>query len=1042
MSAALKQQLPWIKRTVMAALGIAPPADPNVVETQADSQFSAFEETQADAVTAHDVLGLAGQVIQLISVDCTGDCHRVVLSDRQHTIVAYVSDAGDAIALGQSRSDEVPDTRAALVKRKGGLFVLDAFYVATERIALPGFQHVGAPRFCLVIDRMRYWGSAGAVGTPRDLRSDDAVARILANTPVKRLHEVLAHVQRPPRASAFSRSFSEFLPWAARPERKKGLARRPRGSAAPGAMVVLDAEAHRVPFNQHALLPELVDGLVAGVPPTASASSSSSVTGAPAAVLVSETRAARAAAPEHDVQTQGLTIANHLAKFKTSMSVPGRGLVRIPVGAGFAKPVAELYATDPTFCAEYAAAIATPMDIGTIQKRLRAGARFYGDDVEKLYRDFELIVSNCRTFNVGVNGTESCLLASELEAECKRLFALRFPLHADAVWLSEHQPEVQQQPDAQHQREAQPQAATEHIDAQRRNIQLLVAQCAPKGAVRKGSSAYASQRALWAQLWPLLVARGWTRVDEPKPHAAPQYYFLPAGVQRRVPGSRSSAHPRGVLDSRWKSRTDYWDSVKLVILHLAAVDPGALVLAARAVREAAAEQRRRDDAAGSAVAGAGDGASYGAPTAAKAKQAKPYKQSKGGQRSEAALGQLLKRAAVAAATAVGASASAGAPPPPAAAAAAAAAATAASADTLDTDALQFDWMNDAAQSTLLYAEYASTSELTASVQRSRRAQRAREETDLANNALEEGAHAAHAVAGCLVRRDNAGMLPLHYAAEEGSLPCVELLLRRGADPHAQPRSIAGRRGPTALILAAQQGHGAVVDALLCAMRAESLRDVALYAAARASVRAGEVIAILEAHAARSSPPFAFDCSHGAEATAVPALNTMGDRAPATPMPPGFCYVTGTRQVGDGRGCRVCQRIDDAASMLLCDGCESEWHMACVGLAEVPTDAWFCRGCAVSSAVAREEQRASSPAGAPAVVGGPSAEASAGALPARAAAAPAIQNRTQRAFVRRIANLGARVRCCDCVGGCDTNPSCACRRRNKPPANVSRDAKRR
>ena len=430
MSAALKQQLPWIKRTVMAALGIAPPADPNVVETQADSQFSAFEETQADAVTAHDVLGLAGQVIQLISVDCTGDCHRVVLSDRQHTIVAYVSDAGDAIALGQSRSDEVPDTRAALVKRKGGLFVLDAFYVATERIALPGFQHVGAPRFCLVIDRMRYWGSAGAVGTPRDLRSDDAVARILANTPVKRLHEVLAHVQRPPRASAFSRSFSEFLPWAARPERKKGLARRPRGSAAPGAMVVLDAEAHRVPFNQHALLPELVDGLVAGVPPTASASSSSSVTGAPAAVLVSETRAARAAAPEHDVQTQGLTIANHLAKFKTSMSVPGRGLVRIPVGAGFAKPVAELYATDPTFCAEYAAAIATPMDIGTIQKRLRAGARFYGDDVEKLYRDFELIVSNCRTFNVGASGLESRLLASALDAECKRLFALRFPLFA------------------------------------------------------------------------------------------------------------------------------------------------------------------------------------------------------------------------------------------------------------------------------------------------------------------------------------------------------------------------------------------------------------------------------------------------------------------------------------------------------------------------------------------------------------------------------------------------------------------------------------
>jgi len=78
-----------------------------------------------------------------------------------------------------------------------------------------------------------------------------------------------------------------------------------------------------------------------------------------------------------------------------------------------------------------------PKDLGTIQKRLREGAAaFYGDDVAKLYRDFQLIVSNCRAFNVGADGRESLVLASALEAECNRLFAHRFPSFAQPPPLS------------------------------------------------------------------------------------------------------------------------------------------------------------------------------------------------------------------------------------------------------------------------------------------------------------------------------------------------------------------------------------------------------------------------------------------------------------------------------------------------------------------------------------------------------------------------------------------------------------------------------
>ena len=43
-------------------------------------------------------------------------------------------------------------------------------------------------------------------------------------------------------------------------------------------------------------------------------------------------------------------------------------------------------------------------------------------------------------------------------------------------------------------------------------------------------------------------------------------------------------------------------------------------------------------------------------------------------------------------------------------------------------------------------------------------------------------------------------------------------------------------------------------------------------------------------------------------------------------------------------CMVCGLSSDPFVVLLCDGCENEAHLACVGLSHVPVGEWFCPSC--------------------------------------------------------------------------------------------------
>ena len=43
-------------------------------------------------------------------------------------------------------------------------------------------------------------------------------------------------------------------------------------------------------------------------------------------------------------------------------------------------------------------------------------------------------------------------------------------------------------------------------------------------------------------------------------------------------------------------------------------------------------------------------------------------------------------------------------------------------------------------------------------------------------------------------------------------------------------------------------------------------------------------------------------------------------------------------------CMVCGLTSDPFIVLLCDGCENEAHLACVGLSHVPDGEWFCSSC--------------------------------------------------------------------------------------------------
>jgi len=50
-------------------------------------------------------------------------------------------------------------------------------------------------------------------------------------------------------------------------------------------------------------------------------------------------------------------------------------------------------------------------------------------------------------------------------------------------------------------------------------------------------------------------------------------------------------------------------------------------------------------------------------------------------------------------------------------------------------------------------------------------------------------------------------------------------------------------------------------------------------------------------------------------------------------------------------CQVCQRVDDADQMLLCDNCNGGYHLFCLTpeLAQVPSGLWYCPSCSPAAA---------------------------------------------------------------------------------------------
>jgi hypothetical protein len=62
---------------------------------------------------------------------------------------------------------------------------------------------------------------------------------------------------------------------------------------------------------------------------------------------------------------------------------------------------------------------------------------------------------------------------------------------------------------------------------------------------------------------------------------------------------------------------------------------------------------------------------------------------------------------------------------------------------------------------------------------------------------------------------------------------------------------------------------------------------------------------------------------------------------------GTDFVCFCRDHGDLTSCKVCKRSDRADEMLLCDGCDAEYHMRCLNppLHSLPEHSWFCPSCA-------------------------------------------------------------------------------------------------
>ncbi|KAI8907132.1 hypothetical protein BC831DRAFT_555277 [Entophlyctis helioformis] len=56
-------------------------------------------------------------------------------------------------------------------------------------------------------------------------------------------------------------------------------------------------------------------------------------------------------------------------------------------------------------------------------------------------------------------------------------------------------------------------------------------------------------------------------------------------------------------------------------------------------------------------------------------------------------------------------------------------------------------------------------------------------------------------------------------------------------------------------------------------------------------------------------------------------------------------------------CVVCHQSNNEDSMLLCDGCDGGWHLACIGLQRIPEDDWFCPDCTRRRAAVAQLARA-------------------------------------------------------------------------------------
>ena len=62
---------------------------------------------------------------------------------------------------------------------------------------------------------------------------------------------------------------------------------------------------------------------------------------------------------------------------------------------------------------------------------------------------------------------------------------------------------------------------------------------------------------------------------------------------------------------------------------------------------------------------------------------------------------------------------------------------------------------------------------------------------------------------------------------------------------------------------------------------------------------------------------------------------------------GIDFVAFCPDHGNLTSCKICKRSDDADKMLLCDGCDAEYHMGCLNppLKFLPEHSWYCPVCA-------------------------------------------------------------------------------------------------